>query len=278
MGTLPSEQNTHQTPTATTRIPEAVAESRASIIADMVAALVIALFAVAMGAWLWNHQNTRLAMQIAEIDAAGPAAAATATATGENPTAGPGSPVAVPSPIPREKELELRNNLLKTEFDGRGAIVQIGVVAGVLASLWLTFRNMRVSLENQRIAHLNQAVAQDNLRVLQENLRVTQDNHRVAAETLATTQKGQLTQRFTDAVEHLGAMFGEKANVELRLGGIYALAGLARDEASYRETIANILSAFVRRNAVASATPIYLPTATASPVATVSPAPTFRPP
>lgn len=56
--------------------------------------------------------------------------------------------------------------------------------------------------------------------------------------------EGQITERFSRAIEHLG---NEK--LEIRLGGIYALERIARDSLKDHFSIMEILTAFVRENA-----------------------------
>jgi hypothetical protein len=58
---------------------------------------------------------------------------------------------------------------------------------------------------------------------------------------LRVAQEGQLTQRFNDAIEHLG---NEKA--EVRLGGIYALARIARDSPKDHMAVMHVFSSYVR--------------------------------
>lgn len=58
---------------------------------------------------------------------------------------------------------------------------------------------------------------------------------------LRLSQEGQITQRFNDAIEHLGS---DKA--EVRLGGIYALARIARDSPRDHMSVMQIFSLFVR--------------------------------
>jgi hypothetical protein len=62
--------------------------------------------------------------------------------------------------------------------------------------------------------------------------------------TVFVAQEGQITERFTRAVEQLGS---EK--MEIRLGGIYALERIARDSEKDHWTVMEVLSAFVRENA-----------------------------
>jgi hypothetical protein len=61
------------------------------------------------------------------------------------------------------------------------------------------------------------------------------------ARTFLSTREGQVTDRYTAAVNQLGS---DKAQV--RLGGIYALERIARDSKSDRSTIIEILAALVR--------------------------------
>jgi Pentapeptide repeats (8 copies) len=58
---------------------------------------------------------------------------------------------------------------------------------------------------------------------------------------LRTTREGQITERYTRAIDQLG-----HAQLAVRLGGIYALERIARDSPGDRPTIAEVLTAFVR--------------------------------
>jgi hypothetical protein len=61
---------------------------------------------------------------------------------------------------------------------------------------------------------------------------------------LHTAREGQITERYTRAIDQLG--HGE---LDVRLGGIYALERIARDSPADRRTIAEVLSAFIRTHA-----------------------------
>jgi Pentapeptide repeats (8 copies) len=61
---------------------------------------------------------------------------------------------------------------------------------------------------------------------------------------LRTTREGQITERYTRAVDQLG-----HAQLDVRLGGIYALERIARDSPADRATIGEVLTAFVRSHA-----------------------------
>jgi uncharacterized protein YjbI with pentapeptide repeats len=57
-------------------------------------------------------------------------------------------------------------------------------------------------------------------------------------------REGQITERFSKAIDHLGESGDGK--VDVRLGGIYALERIAENSKDDRATIAEILTAFVR--------------------------------
>jgi uncharacterized protein YjbI with pentapeptide repeats len=67
---------------------------------------------------------------------------------------------------------------------------------------------------------------------------------RISQETLRTNQEGQVTERFTNAIEHLG-----DTQLTVRLGGIYALERIARDSPKDHWQIMEVLTAYVRDNA-----------------------------
>jgi hypothetical protein len=58
---------------------------------------------------------------------------------------------------------------------------------------------------------------------------------------LRVTREGQVTERYTRAIDQLGS-----ENLDVRLGGIYALERMANDSPQDRATIAEVLTAFVR--------------------------------
>ncbi|MCK5319455.1 MAG: pentapeptide repeat-containing protein [Anaerolineales bacterium] len=61
---------------------------------------------------------------------------------------------------------------------------------------------------------------------------------------------GQITEQFTKAIDHLGAVDKEgNKNLGIRLGGIYALERISRHSKKDHRTIMDILSAYVRKNA-----------------------------
>jgi hypothetical protein len=68
--------------------------------------------------------------------------------------------------------------------------------------------------------------------------------YRITACTLQVTERGQVTDRYSKAIEQLGS-----ATLDVRLGGIYALEQIVRESDRGEEdqaTIVEVLSAFVR--------------------------------
>ncbi len=71
---------------------------------------------------------------------------------------------------------------------------------------------------------------------------------------LDATREGQITDRYTKAIEQLGATkTNQEPNIEVRLGGIYALVRIAKDSARDSETIDQVLTAYMRHNIPAKA-------------------------
>jgi uncharacterized protein YjbI with pentapeptide repeats len=71
----------------------------------------------------------------------------------------------------------------------------------------------------------------------------------VSQQTLETAQEQQVTERFTRAIDQLGALSEQGApRLEIRLGGIYALERIARDSEKDYWPIMEVLTAYVREN------------------------------
>jgi uncharacterized protein YjbI with pentapeptide repeats len=74
---------------------------------------------------------------------------------------------------------------------------------------------------------------------LQQNTNATQDQ-------LSLSHLGQIAERFTRAIDQLG---NNQNQVEVVLGGIYALGHIARDSEYDRASISEILAAYIRHHA-----------------------------
>jgi len=104
----------------------------------------------------------------------------------------------------------------KLENDYRVTIAQIMGGFGILLGIYLTWRRI--------------AATERQARAFEEQIGVAQD--------------GQITERFTRAIDQLG-----HKNLEIRLGGIYALERIAQDSKKDHWTIMEVLTAYVRENA-----------------------------
>jgi uncharacterized protein YjbI with pentapeptide repeats len=92
-------------------------------------------------------------------------------------------------------------------------------------------------------------IAEEQLKATQINLEVTQENLKIAQKNLIVSQEGQITERFTKAVNQLGAI-DQKGNpaLEIRLGGIYALERIANESEKDYWPIIEVLTAYIRKN------------------------------
>jgi hypothetical protein len=107
------------------------------------------------------------------------------------------------------KRHELRDSRLKLQNDVRTTLLQgVGGLA-VLIGAFFTYRQVQTSRRQLEIA-----------------------------------QHGQVTERFTRAIDQLG-----HENLDVRLGGIYALERIANDSAQDRTTVTEVLTAFIRGHA-----------------------------
>ena len=120
--------------------------------------------------------------------------------------------------------------LAKLEDEYRRTLAQILGGLGLLYGL---------SLAERRIV-----ATEKNVSVAQENLSVAQKNVSAAQETVRVAEEGQITERFTKAIEHLG-----HNEMAIRLGGIYALERIAKDSEKDHGPIMEVLTAYVRENA-----------------------------
>ena len=113
------------------------------------------------------------------------------------------------------------------------------------------------NLENQYRATLAQILggiavvigiyfAWGNLKVAQSTFESNQENTK---RSLEVVQEGQITERFTRAVDQLGAIDQSgNPSVEIRLGGIYALERIANESKKDYWPIMEILTAYIRKN------------------------------
>ena len=115
-----------------------------------------------------------------------------------------------------------QKDLVDAENSYRATLAQIFGGIAIAIGLYYTWRRISIS--------------EKELKAIQKNLAITQKNLRVA-------QEGQITERFTRAVDQLG-----NPAMEIRLGGIYALERIANESEKDYWPIMEILTAYVRKN------------------------------
>jgi Pentapeptide repeats (8 copies) len=114
----------------------------------------------------------------------------------------------------------LRTLRLQTARDAaRGRLLTLGAGLFAAGALWFTGRNFTLS---------------------RRTVELTEQWQR---RTFELTEEGQVTDRYTKAIEQLGS-----DKLDVRIGGIYALERVARDSARDQPTVMDVLAAFVREH------------------------------
>ena len=116
---------------------------------------------------------------------------------------------------------------VRAQNDARGMMLQgLGGLV-LLLGAYVTWRQYQVNRE-----------------AMQDNLRATAAHLKAAQDQLVIAQEGQITERFTRAVDQLGS-----DQLVVRLGGIYALERIAMNSPRDAATIAEVLSSYIRQHA-----------------------------
>ena len=74
-----------------------------------------------------------------------------------------------------------------------------------------------------------------------QRAQAAEETAKAMQQTADSTEKGNIAERFKNAIEHLG-----NKSTSVRLGGIYALHHIAQDVEDYRERVFEILCAHIR--------------------------------
>jgi hypothetical protein len=108
------------------------------------------------------------------------------------------------------------------------------ITAGVAGAVGIFF-----TWHGQRITR----IAQD------RNQKNTLEQLKQARDELDITRRGQITERFTQAIDQLGKTNDDGTkNMEVRLGGIYSLERTAREDRDYHWPIMEVLTSYVRQH------------------------------
>lgn len=151
------------------------------------------------------------------------------------------------------EKANLINQYRTTSIQFIATLAQIIGGSAVLVGLYFAWGNLKVA---QATLESNQKKAQKELEVallsLESDQKTAQRNIEISLETLDSnikstqksleiSQEGQITERFTRAVDQLG-----RENLEIRLGGIYALERIANESEKDYWPIMKILAAYIR--------------------------------
>jgi hypothetical protein len=136
--------------------------------------------------------------------------------------------------VPHYQVSEINNatERVTQENQARTSLAQIFGGAALGIGLYYTWRRINI--------------AEADLKFTKENLEITKE---IAKDNLKVAQEGQITERYTRAVNQLGAsdQLGNPA-IEIRLGGIYALERIANESEKDYWSIMEILTAYIRKN------------------------------
>jgi hypothetical protein len=120
-----------------------------------------------------------------------------------------------------DRRIELETNRLRLQNDARTTMLQGLAGLAVLGGAIVATQQLRLGRDQ-----------------LQHNLKASHQQ-------LELSRSGQLTERFTRAIDQLGT----EDQLEVVLGGIYALERIAHDSGEDRPIIGEILAAYVRTHA-----------------------------
>jgi hypothetical protein len=117
----------------------------------------------------------------------------------------------------------------------RDGFLKLATGTGAVTAAMLAWARLEISKRELARAEGARADAQ-------KSQRATDDR---ATDAQRLTETGQITGRYTAAVEQLGS-----TDVAVRLGGLYALERLARDSADDRATVYDVICAWIRHHSI----------------------------
>lgn len=161
------------------------------------------------------------------------------------------------------------NHRLDAIANARGAL--LGVLAPVVVAIGAV-----AAFLNYRIAATNLAeTAVQNRRTYELSEKALGETQRQNRDTLDVTRRGQLTERFTRAIEQLGQTADDK--LDIRLGAIYALERIAKESEELHQPVMEVLTAFLREHSQEPNEPsAAMVENVASPTTLIDPAPSER--
>jgi hypothetical protein len=129
----------------------------------------------------------------------------------------------------------------QTSTQKKDLVQALGLITAGVAGAIVIFITWRGQERNQRNTQEQFRLSRQSQ---EENQKSTQAQLENAQEELRLTRQGQMTERFTQAIEQLGS-----DKLEIKLGGIYSLERTAHEEKNYHWPVMEVLTSYVRRHA-----------------------------
>lgn len=130
-----------------------------------------------------------------------------------------------------ETKFDRAKERIKLEDDTRKTLAQIIGGVFLIAGLFVTYNTYRLGIDNYRLGL--------------EQQKISQKQQELSIEKGDLDRRGQITERFNKAVEHLA-----NQDLAVRLGGLYALEQILRDSPEEHQTIIEVLSAYIRQHSI----------------------------
>jgi uncharacterized protein YjbI with pentapeptide repeats len=111
--------------------------------------------------------------------------------------------------------------------------------AGIFAAGALFYTGRNFTLSRQQMDQARRQFTEQ----MELSRKSAQDSAEAERRTLELTESGQVTDRYTKAIEQLGSN-----KLDVRIGGIYGLERIASDSARDHPTVMEVLAAFVREH------------------------------
>jgi len=121
---------------------------------------------------------------------------------------------------------------------------KIAAITKVITIITIFSWAMGITINSYNTSRISGGIDQSTLAQILSGVMAWEKKIEIGVNYTEPNQEGSVTERFYQAIEHLG---NEK--IETRFAAIYALERIARDFSEYHWTIMEILAAYIRENA-----------------------------
>ncbi|MCM1988062.1 MAG: hypothetical protein GQ576_00565 [Methanococcoides sp.] len=126
--------------------------------------------------------------------------------------------------------------------------IEVASLQGTVSDIELIDMKNKIRATGAQIAGgiavvLGLLITHKRMKFAEDSLQVTHNRMNIAEEELQIAREGQITERFTRAIDQLG-----NSKAEIRLGGIYALERISKESNKDYWPIMEILASYVRLN------------------------------